>query len=111
MLWQTTVLSQFCEKVTATAVCLRLCSVSQDDGFCGNDDLFSDEDDGFLVKMKDFFIFLRLRQCLHCILMSEAPTLSMCGHTNEGIPSTEHVSNTSAALGMCRHNNEGKSTD
>ena len=23
--------------------------------------------------------------------MSEAPTLSMCGHTNEGIPSTEHV--------------------
>ena len=30
-------------------------------------------------------------QCLHCILMSEAPTLSMCGHTNEGIPSTEHV--------------------
>ena len=34
---------------------------------------------------------LRLRQCLHCILMSEAPTLSMCRHTNEGIPSTEHV--------------------
>ena len=23
--------------------------------------------------------------------MSEAPTLSMCRHTNEGIPSTEHV--------------------
>ena len=23
--------------------------------------------------------------------MSEAPTLGMCGHTNEGIPSTEHV--------------------
>ena len=32
-----------------------------------------------------------MAQCLHCILMSEAPTLSMCGHTNEGIPSTEHV--------------------
>ena len=30
-------------------------------------------------------------QCLHCILMREAPTLSMCRHTNEGIPSTEHV--------------------
>ena len=30
-------------------------------------------------------------KCLHCILMSEAPTLSMCGHTNKGIPSTEHV--------------------
>ena len=23
--------------------------------------------------------------------MREAPTLSMCRHTNEGIPSTEHV--------------------
>ena len=52
----------------------------------------------FLPKTKDFFYFsssspkiLRLRQCLHYILMSEAPTLSMCGHTNEGIPSTEHV--------------------
>ena len=30
-------------------------------------------------------------QCLHCILMSEPPTLSMCRHTKEGIPSTEHV--------------------
>ena len=30
-------------------------------------------------------------QCLHCILMREGPTLSMCRHTNEGIPSTEHV--------------------
>ena len=32
-----------------------------------------------------------MAQCLQCILMSEAPTLSMCRHTNEGIPSTEHV--------------------
>ena len=85
----------------SVCVCVQLCQFSQDDGFCG-------EDDGFLVKMKDFLLFLRLRQksfvfatlfacvrhmlqCLHCILMSEAPTLSMCGHTNEGIPSTEHV--------------------
>ena len=30
-------------------------------------------------------------QCLYCILMREAPTLSMCRHTNEGIPSTENV--------------------
>ena len=69
----------------------------------------------FVAKMTDFwwrrrifyffFIFAKnpsssphcspcvrhMLQCLHCILMSEAPTLSMCGHTNEGIPSTEHV--------------------
>ena len=69
----------------------------------------------FVAKMMDFwrrrrifyffFIFAKnpsssphcspcvrhMLQCLHCILMSEAPTLSMCGHTNEGIPSTEHV--------------------
>ena len=31
------------------------------------------------------------KRCLHCILMREGPTLSMCRHTNEGIPSTEHV--------------------
>ena len=30
-------------------------------------------------------------QCSHCILMRQRPTLSMCRHTNEGIPSTEHV--------------------
>ena len=35
-------------------------------------------------------IFL-FRQCWHCILMREVPPLSMCTHTNEGIPSTEHV--------------------
>ena len=69
----------------------------------------------FVAKMTDFwrrrrifyffFIFAKnpsslphcspcvrhMLQCLHCILMSEAPTLSMCRHTNEGIPSTEHV--------------------
>ena len=69
----------------------------------------------FVAKMMDFwrrrrifyffFIFAKnpsssphcspcvrhMLQCLHCILMSEAPTLSMCRHTNEGIPSTEHV--------------------
>ena len=81
--------SFFNEKVTA--VCLRLCSVSQDDGFCGEDDLFCGEDDGFFTFSSSLPKILRLRKCLHCILMSEAPTLSMCGHTNEGIPSTEHV--------------------
>ena len=69
----------------------------------------------FVAKMMDFwrrrrifyffFIFAKnpsssphcspcvrhMLQCLHCILMSEVPTLSMCRHTNEGIPSTEHV--------------------
>ena len=41
----------------------------------------------FLAKITDFFF----RQCWHCILMREVPALSMCTHTNEGIPSTEHV--------------------
>ena len=40
-----------------------------------------------VAKIKDFLF----RQCLHCILMREVPALSMCTHTNEGIPSTEHV--------------------
>ena len=52
---------------------------------------FGDKVEGFLAKMKDFFIFLHLRQCLHCMLMSEVPALSMCRHSNEGIPSTEHL--------------------
>ena len=29
--------------------------------------------------------------CLQCMLMREAPVLSMPRHTNEGYPSTEHV--------------------
>ena len=57
----------------------------------------------FAVKMKDFgkdgfFYFSsslpkipHFCQCLPCILMREVPTLTMCKHTNEGIPSTEHV--------------------
>ena len=59
----------------------------------------------FVVKTKDFwqrqrifyffFIFVKnpssLPHCLHCTLMREAPTLSMYRHTNEGIPSIEHV--------------------
>ena len=62
----------------------------------------------FVVKTKDFwqrrrifyffFVFAKnplslphCLQCLSCILMREAPTLSMCRHINEGIPSTEHV--------------------
>ena len=80
----------------------------EDEGFCGKDEGFCGEDEGFLAKTKDFwqrqrifyffFIFAKnpsslphCLQCLHCILMREAPTLSMCRHTNEGIPSTEHV--------------------
>ena len=62
----------------------------------------------FVAKTKDFwrrrrsfyffFVFAKKSsslphclQCLPCILMKEAPTLSMCRHTNEGIPSIEHV--------------------
>ena len=55
----------------------------------------------FLAKIADFFYFssslpqiLHLCQCLHClhcILMKETPVLSMCRHTNEGMPSTELV--------------------
>ena len=76
-------------------------SVMSVQSFCG-------EDEGFLAKTKDFwqrqrifyffFVFAKnlsslphCLQCLHCILMRKAPTLSMCRHTNEGIPSTEHV--------------------
>ena len=79
----------YLEKVTAVSLCL--CSVSQDDRFCDEDDLFSGEDEGFFTFSSSSPKILHLRQCLHCILMSEEPTLSMCGHTNEGIPSTEHV--------------------
>ena len=45
------------------------------------------EDEGFFTFSSSLPHCL---QCLHCILMREAPTLSMCRHTNEGIPSTEH---------------------
>ena len=51
----------------------------------------SGEDEGFFTFSSSSPKILGLRQCYHCILMSEAPTLSICGHTNEGIPSTEHV--------------------
>ena len=48
------------------------------------------------TKLSSIHFLVRLHlphclQCLHCILMKEAPKLSMCRHTNEGIPSTEHV--------------------
>ena len=70
----------------------------KDERFCGKVKGFCGEDEGFLAKTKDFFFFfvfaknpLSLPHCLPCILMREAPTLSMCRHINEGIPSTEHV--------------------
>ena len=56
------------------------------------------EDYGFFGEDYRFFYFsssapkiLHLCQCLHCILLIEALALSMCRHTNEGIPSTEHL--------------------
>ena len=55
---------------------------------------FGGKDEGFLAKIMDFWRRLQILffcQCLLCILMREVPTLSMCTHTNEGIPSTEHV--------------------
>ena len=70
--------------------------------FCGKDEGFCwwrqrilwqrqrifGEDEGFFTFSSSLPHCL---QCLHCILMREAPTLSMCRHTNEGIPFTEHV--------------------
>ena len=41
-------------------------------------DYFRPRNDGFML-------------CLHCMLMREAPTLSMPRHSNEGNPSIEHV--------------------
>ena len=49
------------------------------------------EDYGFFSFSSSAPKILHLCQCLHCILMREVPALSMCRHTNEGIPSTEHV--------------------
>ena len=49
------------------------------------------KDNGFFAKSGKDKGFLLFVQCLLCILMSEVPALSMCRHTNEGIPSTEHV--------------------
>ena len=79
------------------SVCVCVQSVKTTD-FVGKTTFFLANTTDFLRRWRIFFIFsssspkiLCLRQCLHCILMSEAPTLSMCGHTNEGIPSTEHV--------------------
>ena len=76
-------------------------SVMSVQSFCGEDKRFCGEDKGFLAKTKDFLLFFvfaknpsswpHCLQCLHCILMRETPTLSMCRHTNEGMPSTEHV--------------------
>ena len=63
--------------------------------FCGEDKGFYGEDEGFCgkdeEKVKNPLSLPHCLQCLHYILMGEAPTLSMCRHTNEGIPSTEHV--------------------
>ena len=66
--------------------------------FGGEDKGFLAKITDFLAKIMDFFYFsssspkiLHLCQCLHCILMREVPALSMCRHTNEGIPSAEHV--------------------
>ena len=54
------------------------------------------EDEGFFTFSLSLPKILHLChivnvECLHCILMREAATLSMCRHTNEGIPSTEQV--------------------
>ena len=72
-----------------------ICSVQSVQSLCGKDDVLFGKDDRFLYLLF-FFIFAYLCQkylcqCLPCILMREAPTLSMCRHTNEGNPSIEHV--------------------
>ena len=80
----------FVEKVTAVSLCLRIESCQ------------SCQFSHFVAKMKNFFYFFFIfaknplslphcLQCLPCILMREAPKLSMCRHINEGIPSIEHV--------------------
>ena len=71
----------------------------EDEGFCGEDEGFCGKDE---EKVKNPLSLPHCLQCLHYILMGEAPTLSMCRHTNACAD---------AALGMCRHNNEGKSID
>ena len=84
------------EKVTTVSLCSHF-QYSQSCQFSH----FVVKTKDFVAKTKDFgeeegfFTFSsslpHSLQCLHCILMREAPTLSMCRHTNEGIPSTEHV--------------------
>ena len=78
------------EKVTAVSLCLRIeyCQSCQFQSFCG-------EDEGFFYFISVFAkhpsSLPHCLQCSPCILMREAPTLSMCRHTNEGISSIEHV--------------------
>ena len=62
--------------------------------FCGEDEGFHHKDDRFLAKMTIFLYFLHL--CRKSVIFAlhtneEVPTLSMCRHSNEGIPSTEHL--------------------
>ena len=61
------------------------------DGFLAKITYFGGEDEGFFYFSSSSPKIFHLRQCLHCILMSEVPALSMGRHTNEGILSTEHV--------------------
>ena len=82
---------------TVNTVCLGFSSVQsvmvlwivfgKDEGFWWRRRRIFGEYYGFLAKITDFLF----HQCLHCIPMREVPALSMCTHTNEGIPSTEHM--------------------
>ena len=84
-------LSQTRRSSLSVCVCVSVQSCQsfcgEDEGFCGEDEGFCGKDEGFFGEDERFFIFL----CL-CQNPSYLPQcLSMCRHTNEGIPSTEHV--------------------
>ena len=66
-------------------------SVMSVQSFCGEDERFFGKDKRFFYFSLSLSKILHLCQCLYCILMRGVPILSMCRHTNEGIPSTEHV--------------------
>ena len=91
------------EKVTAVSLCSRIqyCQSCQFSHFVAKTKDFVAKTKDFWWRQRIFYFFfifaknpsslLHCLQCLHYILMREAPTLSMCRHTNEGSTYTEHV--------------------
>ena len=74
------------------SVCVCV-SVQSCQSFCGEDEGFHIEDKGFCSKDKSVFGEDQ-RIFLFFFIFAKNPSvsfLSMCRHTNEGIPSTEHV--------------------
>ena len=98
---------QYCQRRSPLSVCVCIFSIVSHVSSVKTMDFVAKTTDFWRRRRIFYFFFVfaknpsssphclpcvrHMLQCLHCILMSEAPTLSMCGHTNEGIPSTEHV--------------------